>query len=150
MSIAALGLDLGCAKLVASRMPYMAWGELANLPGPGRAPPIRSTVGRQPCEASVSLVENHSVAGADRRKDRAGGPDGCAGRGHGDACPGLGQLRRPGRATELPGCADTRPPGLSYCPATARACATVSTRHPEAAASVNIGSISYRARCTEA
>ena len=26
----------------------------------------------------------------------------------------------------------------------------MSTRHPEAAASVNIGSISYRARCTEA
>jgi len=96
----------------------------------------------------VSLTEN-SIAGAERRKDRTGGPDGCAGRGHGDARPGLGQLRRLDRATQPRGCAGTRPPGLSYRPATARARTTVSADNPEAAASVTIGVLGYRARCIE-
>ena len=98
---------------------------------------IRSTTSPQPCEASVSLAENSIVAGAERRKNRAGGPDDCASPSHGYARPGGGRSHRLDRTTAFSGSADAIPRGASRCAATARAVrarTTVSTNYSETAA----------------
>ena len=98
---------------------------------------IRSTTSPQPCEASVSLAENSFVAGAERRKNRAGGPDDCASPSHGYARPGGGRSHRLDRTTAFSGSADAIPRGASRCAATARAVrarTTVSTNYSETAA----------------